>query len=377
MPTVLSDVLSWIPVGLPAFLFIITVVVFFHELGHFSVARAFGVSVKSFSVGFGREILGWTDRKGTRWKISLLPLGGYVKFAGDADAASRPFEEELKEMDPAERAGSLHFKPLYQRALVVAAGPIANFILAIAIFTVMFLVMGRPEANPAPVIGDVRAGFPAAVAGIRTGDVVARVNGEPIETFTEFSGLVRASGGKTLRLGMSRDAQTYEVSITPRLGDLPPDETGTVGSAYLIGVGIGAIWVPVGPVEAVGAAGERTWQIVATTMSYLGQIVVGNAKPDQLSGPIGIAGIAGQVAERGILDLVGLAALLSVSIGLINLFPIPMLDGGHLLYYAFEAIRGRPLGERAQELGFRLGLAFVLCLMLFATFNDLVRYKIF
>ena len=377
MPTIFSDFFTWVPVGLPAFLFIITIVVFFHELGHFSVARAFGVSVKSFSVGFGRELVGWTDRKGTRWKISLLPLGGYVKFAGDADVASRPDEEELKEMDPAERAGSLHFKPLYQRALVVAAGPIANFILAIAIFTIMFLVMGRPEATTAPIIGEVRVGSAASDAGIRTGDIVKTVDSTPVETFTAFSDLVRASEGKTLRLGLERDAQAYEVSITPRLADLPPDETGAVRKVYLVGVGNAPIWVPVGPIEAVGAAIARTWEIVATTMSYLGQIVVGQAAPDQLAGPIGIAGIAGQVAERGILELVGLAALLSVSIGLINLFPIPMLDGGHLLYYAFEAIRGRPLGERAQELGFRLGLAFVLCLMLFATFNDLVRYKIF
>ncbi len=377
MPSIFGDFVSWLPVGLPAFLFIITVVVFFHELGHFLVARAFGVSVQSFSVGFGKELIGWTDSKGTRWKISLLPLGGYVKFAGDADAASRPDAEELKEMDPATRAGSLHFKPLYQRALVVAAGPIANFILAIVIYSVVFMMLGRPVAVPDPIIGTIVPGSAAAEAGIQSGDVIKSFNGQTVNTFAEFSSLVRSGEGKPVLLQMERKSEIYEITVSPRLSQLPPDDEGHIANAYLVGVGPTTLYEPVGPITSVGLASERTWWIVKTTMYTLGGIVSGHSSADQLSGPIGIAGVAGQVAEQGFVDLILLAGLLSVSIGLINLFPIPMLDGGHLLYYAFEAIRGRPLGERAQELGFRLGLAFVLCLMLFATFNDLVRYKIF
>lgn len=377
MPSIFGDFFAWLPVGLPAFLFIITVVVFFHELGHFLVARWCGVTVQSFSIGFGKELIGWTDRKGTRWKISLLPLGGYVKFAGDADAASRPDAEELKEMDPATRAGSLHFKPLYQRALVVAAGPIANFILAIVIYSVVFMMLGRPIAATDPIVGNVVPASAAAEAGIQSGDVIKSFNGQPVNTFVEFSRLVRTSEGKPVRLQLERKTEIYEITASPRLSQLPPDENGRIENAFLLGVGPATLYQPIGPVAAVGLASERTWWIVKTTMYTLGGIVTGHAGADQLSGPIGIAGVAGQVAEQGFMDLILLAALLSVSIGLINLFPIPMLDGGHLLYYAFEAIRGRPLGERAQELGFRLGLAFVLCLMLFATFNDLVRYKIF
>jgi regulator of sigma E protease len=395
MPGIIGEFLSWAGVGLPAFLFVITIVVFFHELGHFLMGRAFRVAVQSFSIGFGRELVGWTDRKGTRWKISLLPLGGYVKFAGDADATSRPDERVVaireaaradhvapeQEVAAIARAGepealqlkdSLHLKPLYQRALVVAAGPIANFILAIVIFAGLFMAIGKPSTQP--IIGRVTENSAAADAGLMVGDVVRSVDGKPVTTFLEFSTAVREAGARSVQLEVARNDQAIQLRATPRATQ-EPDENGTRRTAYLLGVEVGRD--AIGPVEAVRTAAVQTWTIVSKTMSYLGQMVTGRAGPDQLSGPLGIAKISGDMAERGFLELFGLAGLLSVSIGLINLFPIPMLDGGHLLYYAVEAVRGRPLGERAQEMGFRLGAAFVLCLMLLATFNDLVRFNLF
>jgi regulator of sigma E protease len=402
------DISSYV-MWLPAFLFVITVVVFFHELGHFAMGRAFGVAVETFSIGFGRELIGWTDRKGTRWKICLLPLGGYVRFAGDADAASRPTpqvqhlrattsappapagqvafstaggssgsvagadslpprdEQVTADAESEALANSLHFKPLYQRALVVAAGPIANFILAIVIFTGILMIVGK--ASDLAIIGDVMPDTAAAEAGLMADDRITAVNGQPVATFIEFQQAVEAGRGAPLQLDIERDGEPLVVNATPR----QTEENGV--TVYRLGVRNGGR-EPVGLFEAMGGATARTWYIVHQTMSYLGQIIVGRASPDQLSGPLGIAKVSGEVAERGLLELIGLAGLLSVSIGLINLFPIPMLDGGHLLYYAFEAV-GRPLGERAQELGFRLGLAFVLCLMLLATFNDLVRFNLF
>jgi len=372
MPSVIADVFSWSLLGIPAFLFVITVVVFFHELGHFAVARYFGVTVEAFSIGFGRELFGWTDRRGTRWKICLLPLGGYVKFAGDANAASQPNEEEMRSMNAQQRAGVLHYKPLYQRALVVAAGPVANFILGILIFAAIFMVSGK-VAEP-PMVGEVTPQSAAAEAGLLEGDVIHAINGEQITAFSQLQALVGRSAGQSLTLGIERDGQMLSVEATPRPveQELPTGGTTTIGR-----LGIAPGIASVGPVEAIGGGAYQAWFIVSGTVSYLGQLVTGQASPDQLAGPIGIAKISGDMASEGFFDLIYLAGLLSISIGLINLFPIPVLDGGHLLYYGFEAVLGRPLGERAQEFGYRLGLAFVLSLMLLATFNDLVRFNLF
>lgn len=375
MPSVLADIFTWSVTGLPAFLVIITVVVFFHELGHFSVARYFGVAVHVFSVGFGRELFGWTDRVGTRWKICLFPLGGYVKFAGDANVASKPNEDELREMDPAERETILHFKPLYQRALVVAAGPLANFVLAIVIFSCMFMIMGQPVAVTEPVVGRVVEESAAEEAGLQEGDIIQSIDGREVATFAEFAELIRNGNGRTVSIQIDRDGQVFSVDATPRQESVDPMGGGE--TVYRVGVGNATNWEPIGPLQAVGISLDRTWFIVSTTMGYVGSIFSGQAAPDQLAGPLGIAGVAGEVAQQGIADFFGLIALISVSIGLINLFPIPVLDGGHLLYYGIEAALGRPLGERAQEVGFRLGLAVVLSLMLLATFNDLVRFDLF
>jgi len=375
MSSIIAEFFSWSVIGIPAFLTIITIVVFFHELGHFSVARFFGVAVQVFSVGFGRELFGWTDSLGTRWKVCVIPLGGYVKFAGDANVASKPDEDELREMDPAQRAAVLHFKPLYQRALVVAAGPLANFVLAIVIFAGMFMVMGRPVAVTEPIVGRVVEESAAAEAGIQEGDVIQSVDGRDVLTFAEFAEVIRTGNGSTVSIQIERDGQVLSVDATPRLE--PVDALGGSETVLRIGVGNATNWESIGPLAALGIAVDRTWFIVTTTMGYVGSILTGQAAPDQLAGPLGIAGVAGQVAQQGLADFVGLVALISVSIGLINLFPIPVLDGGHLLYYGIEAALGRPLGERAQEVGFRLGLAVVLSLMLLATFNDLVRFDLF
>jgi regulator of sigma E protease len=383
MPAVITDFFSWMGVGLPAFLFVITLVVFVHELGHFLVARWCGVTVETFSIGFGREIVGFTDRKGTRWKISWLPLGGYVKFFGDADASSRPDRKKLESIAPLEPTGPggsalalqdgvLHFKPLYQRALVAAAGPIANFILAIVIFTGVILTVGKP-AEP-PIVESVTMGSAAEAAGLVAGDQIRSVDGETIHVFADLQRVVGANAGKTLSVVINRGGRDLTVSVVP----MATEVTDASGAKRSIGrLGIRDATVAVGFVDAVAGGLDQTWFIVAQTGSYFGKILTGRESPDQLHGILGIGAVSDQAARIGFGALIGLAGLMSVSIGLVNLLPIPVLDGGHLLYYACEAVLGRPLGERAQEVGFRLGIAFVLCLMLLATFNDLVRLNLF
>jgi regulator of sigma E protease len=374
----IRGLVAWTPLGLPAFLFVITLVVFFHELGHFLVARYFGVKVDVFSVGFGKEIFGWTDRLGTRWKISWLPIGGYVKFAGDANAASQPDADAAAKMSAQEREGALLFKPLYQRALVAASGPIANFLLAIAILTGLSLYAGHTVI--APIIGQVTAGSPAEAAGIKPGDRVTRIDSTVITDFQQLPEIISVSGGSTLAIGIHRGSQDLTLQITPKLMKTK-DMLGNSTSQMVIGVRPDPK-APVtrehyGPVGAFAAACSETWGILKNTVLGIGQMIGGHASADQLRGPVGIANMTRQVADFGFLALLNLAAILSVSIGLANLFPIPLLDGGHLLYYACEAVLGRPLGARAQDVGFRLGLVLVLGLMLLTTWNDLVRLNLF
>lgn len=374
----IRGLIAWTPLGLPAFLFVITLVVFFHELGHFLVARFFGVKVEVFSVGFGREIFGWHDKRGTRWKLSWLPVGGYVKFAGDADAASTPDRKTIEHMSAADRAGILAFRPVHQRAAVAASGPFANFLLAIVLLTGLYLYSGHTVVTP--LIGEVTAGSPAAAAGIRTGDLVTRVDDTAITDFQQLPEIISISGGDTLVIGLRRAGRDLTFQVTPRLMKIR-DVLGNVGSQMVIGVRQDP-HAPVtrehyGPVGALGAALTETWNIIKTTILGISQMVTGHASADQLRGPVGIMQMTHQVADFGFLPLLNLVAILSVSIGLANLFPIPLLDGGHLLYYAVEAVLGRPLGERAQDVGFRLGLVLVLGLMLLTTWNDLVRLNLF
>ena len=374
----IRGLMTWTPMGLPAFLFVITLVVFFHELGHFLVARYFGVAVEVFSVGFGREIFGWTDRYGTRWKVSWLPIGGYVKFAGDADAASRPDHAAAAAMSEAERKGALLLKPLYQRALVAVCGPLANFILAIVILTGLSLYAGRTTV--VPLIGEVTQGSPAAAAGIKSGDLVTKVDDTVITDFQQLPEIISVSGGAPLAVGIRRAGHDLTIWISPRLMKIR-DVLGNDTTQMVIGVRpdphAPVLHERYGPVGAFGAACSETWNIIKGTILGIAQMIRGHASADQLRGPLGIANMTRQVADFGFLPLLNLAAILSVSIGLANLFPIPLLDGGHLLYYGCEAVLGRPLGARAQDVGFRLGLVLVLGLMLLTTWNDLVRLNLF
>lgn len=374
----LHGLIAWTPLGLPAFLFVITVVVFFHELGHFLVGRWCGVKVEVFSVGFGREIAGFTDKHGTRWKLSWIPVGGYVKFAGDADAASTPDQEAASRMTAEERAHALPFKPVGQRAAVAAAGPVANFILAIVMLTGLLLYSGHTVIQP--MIGHVSDGGPAAQAGLKPGDLVTSIDGTKITDFKQLPEIITVSGGDTLAFGIRRGGQDMTLWVKPRVMKAR-DLLGNESQQVMIGVGpsreAAITSERYGPVGAFAAACTETWTIAKTTILGVAQILGGHASADQLRGPAGIAQMTGQVAHFGFLALLNLVAVLSVSIGLANLFPIPLLDGGHLLYYACEAVLGRPLGARAQEVGFRLGLVLVLGLMLLSTWNDLARLNLF
>jgi regulator of sigma E protease len=361
------------------FLIMITPIVFFHELGHFAVARWFGVKVEMFSIGFGPEIAGWTDRKGTRWKISWIPLGGYVKFFGDLDAASTPDREKLENISPEERAGAFPFKPLYQRALVVAAGPVANFVLSVVIFTVLFMAMGNVVIPP--IVGQVTPGSAAAAAGVRAGDIIRAIDGQAVASFEDMQRIVSLDSGDALAIALERKGATVVVHATPRLTAVKD----RFGNSYKIALlGISGVTDPKavhvvhpGPIAAVGQAFGEVGYVVETVLNYRVQLIRGTADASQLSGPLGIAKMSHDIASVSLIALINLAALISVSIGLVNLFPIPILDGGHLLYYGCEAVLGRPLSAKAQDIGFRLGLAVMLGLMLFATWNDLVRLNLF
>ncbi len=357
------------------FLFVLTIVVFFHELGHFLVARLCGIKVLVFSIGFGPEIAGFNDRYGTRWKLSAVPLGGYVKFFGDADAASVPDHAAAAVMSEAEKKDSFIHKNVGARAAVVAAGPIANFILAIAIFAIIFMTIGRQTTTAR--VDAIQPGSAAQAAGFQPGDLVVGINGEKIESFADMQRIVSVSAGEPLNVEVERGGTHVAVKAVPELKELKDN----FGNVHRLGVlGISRSMSPgdikttkYGPLSAVAMGAEETWFVVDRTLSYIAGVFAGREAADQLGGPIRIAQVSGQVATAGFVALIHLTAVLSVSIGLLNLFPIPLLDGGHLLFYGIEAARGRPLSERAQEVGFRIGLAIVVMLMIFATFNDIIH----
>jgi regulator of sigma E protease len=354
--------------GTAAFLFTLTIIVFFHELGHFLVARWCGIRVLVFSLGFGPELAGFDDRHGTRWKLSVIPLGGYVKFFGDENEASVPDPGTLAAMSEEERKRSFFGQSVGRRAAVVVAGPLTNFILAIVIFAGVFMVFGKPTATPR--IGSVEPNSAAAAAGFQPGDLVTAIDGREIDNFIDMQRIVGFSGGHALTIVVDRGGVPVTLTATPAIKDNNRGVLGVVRSSQPGDVKI----EPVGPLAAVELGVERTWMIVETTLSYIRDVLVGRQSADQIGGPIGIARISGQVAELGWDALFNFVAVISVSIGLLNLFPVPLLDGGHLLFYFIEAIRGRPLSERAQEVGFRIGLAIVVMLMIFATYNDILHW---
>ncbi|HSI39789.1 MAG TPA: RIP metalloprotease RseP [Xanthobacteraceae bacterium] len=366
---------GWLLGYLIPFLLVLTVVVFVHEFGHFWVARRAGVRVMAFSIGFGPEIVGFNDRYGTRWKLSAIPLGGYVKFFGDENAASVPDRDSIDRMAPEDRRVSFFHKSVGARAAIVAAGPIANFLLAIVIFAGLYMTVGRPVLTPQ--VDAVQAGGAAEKAGLRAGDIIISIDGTPIESFGDMQRIVSGSAGRTLEIEIDRDSRRMIIDATPDLKEVT-DTFGNVHSVGILGISRspgagGANFQTYGPVEAVSMGVKEVWFVVERTFSYIGGIATGREKADQLGGPIRIAQLSGQVATLGASALLQFAAYISVSIGLLNLFPVPLLDGGHLLFYAIEAVRGRPLSERAQEFGFRIGLALVLMLMLFAAWNDILN----
>lgn len=358
------------------FLFILTVLVFVHELGHYLVARRNHVRVEVFSIGFGPEIHGWTDSVGTRWKISAVPLGGYVKMFGEDEAFDQDDEEKVPLSDE-ERAVSFPHKRLGQRAAIVAAGPVANFVFAIVLLAGLFSVVGNPL--PMAGIGTVQAGSAAEEAGILPGDRVLSINGEDTKLFDDLRRIVSGLPDVQISIVILRGASELTVSATPRLYK----RTGIDGREVEVGL-LGVtpdpeqiVYEPLGVLEASWMAVEKSYGLTTQILSAVGEMIVGSRTAEELGGPLRIAQVSGQMAQGGIVNLIFFLAALSVNLGLINLFPIPMLDGGHLIFYMAEFVMGRPISPRIQEYGFRFGLILVLLLMVFATWNDLVQLKVF
>ncbi len=402
-----------LPLSIVAFLILLSIIVFIHEYGHFSVARLLGVKVDVFSIGFGKTLLKWIDRKGTEWRIAMLPLGGYVKFFGDVNAASqapaeaaqrhedghpvttqfpRPGHEEevASHMTAEERAVCFHFKPVWARALIVAAGPIFNFILAVAIFTFVFMTVGRYDLDA--VIGHVAESSAAAEAGFEPGDRIVSINGRALESFNPVYDIVLLSGGGELDFELLRGDETVRIATAPRRVE-SEDRYGNEIEVWQLGISpdVNAYtFKKYGFGAAVQQGLHELWRVLSVTVRFLGKIITGQEDPSQLGGPIKMAQYAGQSAMSGfdessyseppglwtklkmsLFDFVSLAAVVSISIGFLNLLPVPVLDGGHLVYYAYEAVAGKPLGPRAQAFGFRVGIVLLASLMIFVTWNDI------
>ena len=355
------------------FLFILTVLVFVHEMGHFWVARRNQVRVEVFSVGFGPEIYGWTDRLGTRWKISAVPLGGYVKMFGENDGG----EDGKAPLTPEERAVSFQHKRLGQRTAIVAAGPLANYLFAIVVLAGLYSISGIPR--PMAAVGEVVAGSAAEQAEIRPGDRILSIDGTDIDWFEDLRRIVMGKPGVPLELNILRDGTRLSVKATPQAVEVG-GESGGATTVGRLGVKPDPNHVSherQNPLKALWMGVERSVSMTGQILSYVGQIFTGKQNADQLGGPLRIAQMSGAICQGGLVECTFFMAALSINLGLINLFPIPMLDGGHLAFYIAEAIRGRPLGPRTQEYGFRFGLILVLLLMIFATWNDLVQLEVF
>ncbi|HLW93207.1 MAG TPA: RIP metalloprotease RseP [Roseiarcus sp.] len=358
------------------FIVILSVVVFFHELGHYLVGRWCGVKIDVFSLGFGPEIAAWVDRRGTRWRLAALPLGGYVRFHGDANATSAPDSEALQQMPDAERRITLSGQAVYKRAAIVAAGPLANFLLAIVIFTATFAIFG--QYTLAPRVGGLEPGSPAEQAGFKPGDIILSINGGKIDNFEDLHQAVTTNAGLQMTFEVDRAGSKIAIAAMPTIG---LEDLGPFGKRRVARLGIKSSMDPADRrfercslPQCVVWSVHETWSVVEGTGAYLTGLFAGRQSADQISGPIGVAKVAGEVAKISILALISLTALFSVSVGLMNLLPIPMLDGGHLLFYLIEALRGRPLSERSQEIGLRVGIAIVAMIVIFSVSNDLLRH---
>ncbi len=362
------------------FLILITIVVFIHEYGHYYFAKKYGVGITDFSIGFGKEIFGWNDKSGTRWKICWIPLGGYVKFFGDRNVFSESEQQEIIDKYSEEDRKKLFIlKPLYQRSLIVAAGPIANFILAILIFTIINMVSGK-DMTPA-VVAEVQNDSPAFIAGMKKNDKILYIDNNKVESILEVSTFINTSTSDTIEFLVLRGDQEISLLIKPNLVD-GKDSLGNSVKKRMIGIKLSTLndtlnKQPLGPSKAIYYSFKEVWFVSITSLKYVGKMITGSGDTSQLGGPIRIAKITGQVAEYGVIPFLSIMAYISVSLGLINLFPIPMLDGGHLMFYLFEKILGRPLRQKTQEGFFRIGLFLLFSLMFFVTFNDLKDLGLF
>ena len=362
------------------FIILILVVVFIHEYGHYYFAKKYGVKVTDFSIGFGKELFGWNDKLGTRWKICWIPLGGYVKFFGDRNVFSQSDQEEvIKKYNEEERKKLFILKPLYQRSLIVAAGPVANFILAVIIFSFIYMFVGK-DFTPA-VINEVQKDSPAEVAGLMKNDVILEIDGTKVKSILDVSKLITMSTSDFIDFEVLRYDQNVLLKVKPNIVEAE-DNLGNKINKRMIGIVLGPYnnkvnHVKLGPAKALYYSLNEVYFVTISTLKYLGSILTGSGDSSQLGGPIRIAKITGQVAEFGIVPFLSIMAYISISLGLINLFPIPLLDGGHLMFYGFEKILGRPLSQKTQEGFFRIGMFLLLFLMFFATFNDLKDLGLF
>ena len=356
------------------FIALITIVVFIHEYGHYYFAKKFGVGITDFSIGFGREIFGWKDNSGTRWKVCWIPLGGYVKFFGDRNVFSQAEQKKIIEKYSKKDIKKLFIlKPLYQRAIIVVAGPLANFLLAILIFFFINIFAGK-DITPA-IVDEVQENSPAFFAGIKKNDKIIVIDNKKVESILEVSTFINTATSEIINISILRDSKKIILSIKPKSIETK-DSFGNSVKKKIIGIKLS---IPkeslkrksLTPTEAIYYSFKEVWFVTITSLKYFGMMIAGSADTSQLGGPIKIAKITGQVAEHGIIPFISMMAYISISLGLVNLFPIPMLDGGHLMFYFFEKLLGRPLGQKTQENFFRIGLFLLFFLMFFVTFNDL------
>ena len=362
------------------FVILIVVVVFIHEYGHYYFAKRFGVGVTDFSIGFGKEMFGWNDKSGTRWKVCVVPLGGYVKFFGDRNVYSQADNEKIiKEYSKEDQDKLFVLKPLYQRALIVFGGPLANFLLAILIFFSVYSFVGK-DFTPA-VINEVQQDSPAMIAGLKDNDIIVSIDGNKVKSIMDVSKYIMMSTDEIINFTVNRYDQDITFRVKPNIVD-GEDNLGNKISKRMVGIKLGAYnnevnHVKLGPAKALFYAVNEVYYVSTSSLKYIGSMITGNGDTSQLGGPIRIAKISGQVAEFGILPFISLMAYISISLGLINLFPIPMLDGGHLMFYGIEKVLGRPLSQKTQEAFFRIGMFLLLSLMFFTTFNDLKDVGLF
>jgi len=362
------------------FIALIVVVVFIHEYGHYYFAKRFGVGVTDFSIGFGKEMFGWNDKSGTRWKVCVIPLGGYVKFFGDRNVYSQADNDKIiKEYSKEDQDKLFVLKPLYQRALIVFGGPLANFLLAILIFFSVYTFAGK-DFTPA-VINEVQKDSPAMVAGLKDNDIVVSIDGNKVKSIMDVSKYIMMSTDEFINFTVNRYDQDLTFRVKPNIVE-GEDNLGNKISKRMVGIKLGAYnnevnHVKLGPAKALFYAINEVYYVSTSSLKYIGSMITGNGDASQLGGPIRIAKISGQVAEFGILPFISLMAYISISLGLINLFPIPMLDGGHLMFYGIEKVLGRPLSQKTQEGFFRIGMFLLLSLMFFTTFNDLKDVGLF